>query len=201
MRTFIIKARKASTNLEKLKNQLGSKDHFEVVLHSIMNAFFIASDFRQNVEVYIIFDGAHDFPITLKLSSEQGLSFSGFHEQAIYKVLAEALLQATGLKKNQVMKVSCGIEALGFGLETLIKNLLEQQRSIFILDKKGEPIRELDFPSCPVFLLSDHLMMPKKTLIGLKRRGLRSLSLGKKMLFASQCVVLIQHELDIQGFD
>lgn len=201
MRTFIIKARKATTNPEKLKNQIGSKDHFEVVLHSVMNAFFIASDFRQNVEVYIVFDGAHDFPVTLKLSGQHGLSFAGFHEQAIYKVIAEALSRVSELKKNQVLSVSSGIEILGYGLETLIKNLLEQQRNIFILDKKGEAIRELEFPSHPVFLLSDHLMMPKKTLIGLKRRGLRSLSLGKKMLFASQCVVLIQHELDIQGFD
>jgi tRNA (pseudouridine54-N1)-methyltransferase len=38
--------------------------------------------------------------------------------------------------------------------------------------------------------------MPKKTFHGLERLGAKKISLGAKMLFASQCVVLIQHELD-----
>jgi tRNA (pseudouridine54-N1)-methyltransferase len=38
--------------------------------------------------------------------------------------------------------------------------------------------------------------MPKNTLHGLERLGAQKVSLGSKMLFASQCVVLIHHELD-----
>ena len=38
--------------------------------------------------------------------------------------------------------------------------------------------------------------MPKKILPSLERLGARKLSLGGTMLFASQCVVLIHHELD-----
>ena len=38
--------------------------------------------------------------------------------------------------------------------------------------------------------------MPKKVLPSLERMGARMLSLGPTMLFASQCVVLIHHELD-----
>jgi tRNA (pseudouridine54-N1)-methyltransferase len=40
------------------------------------------------------------------------------------------------------------------------------------------------------------LMMPKKTVTGLKRKGVNTISLGKKMLFASQCVVLLHDQLD-----
>lgn len=199
MRTFILKARRASTCPEKLKTQLGSKDHFEVILHSVMNAFFTASDFRQEVEVYIVFEGANNFPQTLKLSGREGLSFSGFHEHAIFQVIQEAFFQSRSLEKNQHLLLIPGVEMLGFGLEPLVKKLLLEERPIFILDKKGDDVRQIRLPDDPVFLLTDHLMMPKKTLLGLKRRGLRSLSLGKKMLFASQCVVIIQHELDIQG--
>jgi tRNA (pseudouridine54-N1)-methyltransferase len=38
--------------------------------------------------------------------------------------------------------------------------------------------------------------MPKKTLCNLERLNAKKISLGSKMLFASQCVVLIHHELD-----
>jgi tRNA (pseudouridine54-N1)-methyltransferase len=38
--------------------------------------------------------------------------------------------------------------------------------------------------------------MPTKTLGSLERLGARKFTLGSKMLFASQCVVLVHHELD-----
>ena len=38
--------------------------------------------------------------------------------------------------------------------------------------------------------------MPKNSFHTLDRLGTRRISLGRKMLFASQCVVLIHHALD-----
>jgi tRNA (pseudouridine54-N1)-methyltransferase len=38
--------------------------------------------------------------------------------------------------------------------------------------------------------------MPKKVLPSLERLGAKQLSLGPTMLFASQCVLLIHHQLD-----
>ena len=52
------------------------------------------------------------------------------------------------------------------------------------------------FSDNPCFLLTDHIPMPKKTFNSLERLGTKKISLGPKMLFASQCVVLIHHALD-----
>jgi tRNA (pseudouridine54-N1)-methyltransferase len=38
--------------------------------------------------------------------------------------------------------------------------------------------------------------MPKNTFHTLDKLGAKRITLGKTMLFASQCVVLIHHELD-----
>ena len=38
--------------------------------------------------------------------------------------------------------------------------------------------------------------MPRKTFNSLERLGAKKITLGPRMLFASQCVVLIHHELD-----
>ena len=51
-------------------------------------------------------------------------------------------------------------------------------------------------PENPCFLLTDHLPMPRKSFNSLERLGAKKISLGPRMLFASQCVTLIQHELD-----
>jgi tRNA (pseudouridine54-N1)-methyltransferase len=64
------------------------------------------------------------------------------------------------------------------------------------MDRKGTPIREQSFQGNSCFVLTDHIPMPKKTFHSLERLGAKKITLGSKMLFASQCVVLIHHELD-----
>ncbi len=88
-----------------------------------------------------------------------------------------------------------GLYISAYGFEKLIGSLIEH-RSVYLLDRKGEDIRTTELETNPVFILSDHLAMPKNNIKSLKRQGLKMISLGKKMLFASQCVVLINHELD-----
>lgn len=197
MRTFIIKARKGTTRWERVRSQVGSKDHFEVVAHSVVNAFFVSNGFREDVEVYIVLDSAEDFPRTIKLSS--GISIAGFHEDAVLEIVEKALKESPALQKNETQKIAPGLEISGFGFEKLASHLLET-RPVYLLDRKGDDIRETEFPANPVFILSDHLAMPKNSIKGLVRHGLKTISLGKKMLFASQCVVLINYELDRAGF-
>jgi len=203
VRTFIIKARKGTTRWELVRSQIGSRAHFEVIAHAVINAFFISNGFRDDVEVYIVLDSSEDFPRTIKLSSSAGLSLAGFHEAAVLDVIETALKDSQGLQKNTTMDVAPGVQISGFGLEKLVGSLLGddslENRPVYLLEPKGEDIRTMlleDQPINPVFILSDHLALPKKSVKGFKRHGLKTISLGKKMLFAAQCVVLLNYELD-----
>lgn len=198
MRTFIIRARKGTTRWDRVRSQVGGKAHLEVVAHSVINAFFISSDFRTDVEVYIVLDSSEDFPRTIRLSSSEGLSLSGFHEDAVIALIEAALKDSCGLQKNETRATSRGVQVSGFGFETLISELI-QTRPLYLLDRKAEDIRQITLEDNPVFILSDHLVMPKKTIAGLQRKGLHTVSLGKRMLFASQCIVLIHDQMDRQG--
>jgi len=79
--------------------------------------------------------------------------------------------------------------------ERLVQSLAEDHQ-LFVMGRKGPPIREQVFAGNPCFLLTDHIPMPKKTFHTLERLGAKKITLGSKMLFASQCVVLIHCELD-----
>lgn len=195
MRTFIIRARKGTTRWQGLRSKIGGSEHIEVVAHSVINAFFVSTDFRKDVEFYIILDSSEDFPRTIKLSGGEGLSLSGFHEEAVFELVEKALKAGIGIQKNETRKVAPGLQISGFGFEVLVSQLLEN-RPVYLLEPKGNDMRTIELEPNPVFVLSDHLAMPKKSIKGLKRHGLRSISLGKKMLFASQCVVIINYELD-----
>lgn len=195
MRTFILRARKGTTRWQKIRSQLGAKEHFEVIPHTVMNAFFYSNGFRQDVEVYIVLDSSEDFPRTIKLSGNEGLSIAGFHEEAIVELIEQALKNSANLKKDEIKTIAPGLSIYGFGFEKLIGELIAT-RTIYLLEPKGEDIRTTHIEPDPVFILSDHIAMPKNIMKSLKRRGLKTISLGKKMLFASQCVVLINHEMD-----
>ena len=198
MRTFIIRARKGTTRWDQVRSQMGGKEHFEVIAHSVINAFFVSNGFREDVEVYIILDSSEDFPRTIKLSSNDRLSIAGFHEEAVLELVEKALKEGQGLQKDETRQIAPGLQISGFGFERLVGNLL-QTRPVYLLDRKGSDVRSTEFGVDPVFVLSDHLAMPKNSVKGLKRRGLQTVSLCKKMLFASQCVVLIHYELDRAG--
>jgi tRNA (pseudouridine54-N1)-methyltransferase len=178
---------------------VGGREHFEIIAHSVINAFFVSNGFRDDVEVYIILDSSEDFPRTIKLSSSEGLSLAGFHEAAVVELVEKALKEGHGLQKDQTRSLAPGVYISGFGFERLIGNLLET-RSVYLLDRKGEDIKSIELEPNPVFVLSDHLVMPKKSVKGFERKGLKMISLGRKMLFASQCVVIINYELDRAGF-
>lgn len=195
MRTFIIRARKGSTRWDKIRSNIGTNNHFEVVAHTVINAFFTSNNFRDDTEVYIILDSSEDFPRTIHLSGNEGLSIAGFHEDAVFDLIENTLKQSQLLKKDETLTIAPGVKISGFGFEKCVKHLLET-RPVYLMDRKGEDIRNIVFTENPVFVLSDHLPMPKNSIKGLQRHGLKTMSLGKKMLFASQCVVLIHHELD-----
>lgn len=196
LRTFIIRARKGTTRWERLRANIGTREHFEVVAHTVINAFFVSNGFRDDVEVYIILDSSEDFPRTIRLSSKEGLSIAGFNEEAVIELVEKALKQSQHLQKDETYVIAPGLQISGFGFEKLINQLLET-RSIYLLDPKGENVRTTAIKPNPVFILSDHLAMPKNNIKALKRRGIQSISLCKKMLFASQCVVILNYELDM----
>lgn len=197
MRTFVLRARKASARPDKLREQIGGKEHVEVIAHAVMNAFFISNGFREEVDVYIILDSSEDFPRTIHLIGAEGLSIAGFHENAIIDVIEHALKNSIGLQKDETRTMTAGVTISGFGFEKLIRSLLAT-RPVYLLDRKGDDIRATSLENNPVFVLSDHLAMPSNIVKSFIRQGARTLSLGKKMLFASQCIVIINHELDLQ---
>ena len=68
---------------------------------------------------------------------------------------------------------------------------------VFVLDKKGESLRQVKIPRESVFILGDHEGLPRKELKRLKKIT-TPISIGPKIYFASQVVSIINNELDIR---
>jgi tRNA (pseudouridine54-N1)-methyltransferase len=195
MRTFVLRARAAPTDGRKLLASVGTEVHAEILAHALMNAIFVAQSHRADVVVYLVLESTQDYSRTIRFDANAMHEIGGFDERALLGKVAKALDASHGMGKDQARPVESGVEVRTTSFERLVQELAADHE-LYVMDRKGAPIREQSFGDRPCFLLTDHIPMPKKTFHGLERLGARKISLGPTMLFASQCVVVIHHELD-----
>jgi tRNA (pseudouridine54-N1)-methyltransferase len=194
-RSFVLRARAAPTDSRKLLAAVGGEAHVEILAHTLMNAIFVAQSHRADVVVYLVLESTPDFSRTIRFEADAMRDLGGFHEQALFAKIARALDASRGMGKDEAREVESGVTVRTVSFERLVQELAEVH-PLFVMDPGGRPIREQGFEGDPCFLLTDHIPMPKKTFHSLDRLGARKIALGTTMLFASQCVVLIHHELD-----
>lgn len=195
MRTFVLRARAAPTDSQKLLASVGQEAHTEILAHTLMNAVFIAQSHRADVVVYLVLESTQDYSRTIRFEPEAMHDIGGFDERSLLGKIAKALDASRGMGKEETRPVESGVTVRTLSFERLVQELAVDHQ-LFMMDRKGAPIRGQVFEDNPCFLLTDHIPMPKKTFGSLERLGTKKLALGSKMLFASQCVVLIHHELD-----
>lgn len=195
MRTFVLRARAAPTDSRALLAGVGTPAHTEILAHTLMNAIFVAQSHRPDVIVYLVLESTRDFSRTIRFEANAMTDISGFDERALLGKVAQALDASAGMGKDETRPVEPGVEVRTMSFERLVKHLSEDHQ-LFVMDRKGTPIRGQAFSGHPCFLLTDHIPMPRKVLPSLERMGAKKISLGPTMLFASQCVVLIHHALD-----
>ena len=195
MRTFVLRARAAPTDSQKLLAAIGQEAHPEILAHTLMNAMFVAQSHRRDVVVYLVLESTQDFSRTVRFEANAMHSIGGFDERALLGKVAAALDVSRGMGKEETRPVESGVTVRTISFEKLVQELAADHQ-LFVMDPKGTPIGKQAFDGSPCFLLTDHIPMPKNTFHTLDRLGTKRISLGRKMLFASQCVVLIHHALD-----
>lgn len=195
MRTFVLRARAAPTDSRKLLASVGQDAHTEILAHTLMNAIFVAQSHRPDVVIYLVLESTQDFSRTIRFDVNDMQDIGGFNEGALLGKIAKALDASRAMGKDETRPVESGVTVRTTSFERLAQELADNHQ-LFLMDPKGTSIREQVFEASPCFLLTDHIPMPKKTVPGLERLGAKKITLGSTMLFASQCVVLIHHELD-----
>lgn len=195
MRSFVLRARAAPTDSQKLLASVGKDAHAEILAHTLMNAIFVAQSHRADVMVYLVLESTSDFSRTIRFEANAMHEIGGFDERALLGKVAKALDASKGMGKEESRPVESGVIVRTVAFERLVQELAENHQ-LYVMDRKGTSIREQVFEGNPCFLLTDHIPMPKNTFHTLDRLGAKKITLGPKMLFASQCVVLIHNELD-----
>ena len=192
---FIVRARAASTDPAQFLASVGKGAHVEYLAQIIVSALMISKGHRDDTTLSLVLEDSLDFSRCLTFFGGKLGDLGGTTEAALLKVIADSLGLSKGLAKEASITTPIGVQATAISFEHLVKAKVADQR-VFLLDPKGEDIRAIDLPIDAIFLLTDHVPMPKKNLKTLVRQGVKKISLGPVMLHASQCISVIQNELD-----
>ena len=195
MREFIYFSNKARTTGNFDSNKLMEAGRMDIAIHFFINVFFLSNKIRDTTKLHLIFNGPPNPPAHLEIFPE-GHKTSGKISLSKKNVagLIKKLLYKLGNKK---IIVEPGYEIEKKSLFKVIADLKEKNKEIYVLDKKGEDIRNIKFSDNSVFVVADQEGFPTKELKKLKSLG-TAISIGKETYFASQVATIINHELDRQ---
>lgn len=195
MPEYIVRAHSAPADPGQLLAAVGSGAHVEYLAQIIVNALFVAKGHRNDVTLTLVLEKSGDYSRALSIPGNAFGSLGGLHESALLEVIADSLFEGRGLAKEASVTTGLGIRVSATSFEHIARDRLAGG-PVFLLDRKGQDVREVSVPRNAAFLLTDHVPMPKKLARSLVRRGAIPVSLGPVMLHASQCVVVVQNEID-----
>ncbi|MFH1607669.1 MAG: hypothetical protein ABIA78_00900 [archaeon] len=204
MRHIIYFSSKAVTSGKALsETNLMKAGRMDIAIHSFIQGIFLSHDVREDTVFHFIFYGMPDPPkhIEISIVKNRGLPEEGKVERIdiskkdVSKLIQKILYKYQVGEKREVYQ-GCFVEKKSF--LKVIDELKKQDSEIFILDKKGEDIREAKIKDNCVFIVGDHEGLPKKEMKRLTQIA-TPISIGPKMYFASQTVAVLNNELDRRG--
>ena len=205
MRHFVYFSRNAATSgkvvfggrdlagLKALSGDLMKAGRMDIAIHVLISSFFLSNDVRDDVKLHLIFYGMPDPPKHIEIQVKPELKIS---KKDVAGLIKRILYKYKEGEKKEVFP-GCFVEKKSF-LKVIEE--LEGEREIFILDKKGEDIRDVETEELKdaVFVLGDQDGLPDKELRRLKKTA-KMVNIGPKMYFASQVVAVLNNELDRRG--
>ena len=186
MREFIYYSTKARTS--------GNWDdpmkagRMDIVFNVVIQAFFLSNNIRDDMKLHLIFNGPPNPPMHLILEYDPEIPIS---KKDIGSLIKKMLYKCNNEKMTKVFP-GCYIEKKSF--KVLLHELENEGKKIMVLDKKGEPLRQIKTLDNCVFVIGDHDGLPFKELKQYKNR----ISIGRKLYFASQAFIIVHNELDLR---
>ena len=183
-RQFIIYSRLGRTDAHFIN--LHDAGRLDVVHECIVSALFLSHGLRRNVVFHAVLSGPPRPPVHLQIDGA-----------TLFDVRTDQQTWTTILKNVLQGKPHPGITTDKTSFETLLKTKAAQQQ-VYVLEEKGTNIYDASLSEDSVFVLGDHIGLPKTAESYALRYG-QKVSLGKQPYLAAHCITILNHALDQQA--
>jgi tRNA (pseudouridine54-N1)-methyltransferase len=159
----------------------------DIVYECAVASLFLSHAIRKDTIFHAILNGPPNPPLHLKIEGA-----------TLHDVRTDQQTWTKILKKILSGKAHPGITLTKTSFEALIKAKAGQSQ-ILILEEGGKDISQIEIGEKPVFVLGDHVGLPKKVEAFAMRYG-EKVSLGKKPYLAATCIAILNYILDRKIF-
>jgi len=181
VREFILYSRKGRTD-PRFSN-LRDAGRLDIVHECILASFFLSHGIRRNVIFHAILSGPPSPPLHLRIDGVQLKDVRT--DQATWEEIFRKVLSG---------KSHPGISIQKRSFESLLKEKSSTQ-TVYVLEEGGKDIFEVSLEENPIFVLGDHIGLPKKV-EGFALRYGRNISLGAQPYLAASCITTVNYLMD-----
>ena len=182
-REFILFSRSGKTSPDF--HNLHDAGRLDIVHECTVASLFLSHGLRKNVVFHAILNGPPNPPMHIEINGER-----------LYDVRTDMDTWQRVLKKVISGKPHPGITANKTSFEALLKAKAENT-SIYVLEEDGKDVAETELTANAVFVIGDHVGLPKKAEAFALRYG-EKISLGKQPYLAASCITILNYLLDRQ---
>lgn len=184
MRTFIVFSERGRTKGDF--RDLMKAGRLDILCHDVIAAFFLSNAMRSDVSLHLVLNGPPDPPKHIEFVSNE--------EMPISKKDIGNLLRAVLWKYKPRRR----IEAFpGISIEKkYFEDVLSENKGFYLLESAGKHISQVELGPDPVFVLGDHMGLPRNERKAARKLAEERISIGPMPYFSSQCIVIVNNHLD-----
>ena len=181
MREFVLYSRLGRTDSNFAS--LHDAGRLDIIYECAVASLFLSHALRKNVMFHAALNGPPNPPLHLSIDGGQ-----------LHDVRTDQQTWTIILKKILSGKQHPGLTLTKTSFEALIKEKAGSAR-VYVLEEDGKDINEITMDANPVFVLGDHVGLPKKAEAYALRFG-EKISLGKTPYLAATCITILNYHLD-----
>jgi len=181
LREFVLYSRKGRTDSKF--TSLRAAGRLDVVHECIVASLFLSHGIRRNVFFHALLSGPPFPPLHLCIDGSRLRNAPT--DQGAWKEILRNVLSG---------KFHPGLNVDKTSFEALLK-AKSNEAPIYVLEEGGKNILEVDIGKNPVFVLGDHIGLPRKVEVFALRYG-EKVSLAKQPYLAASCINIVNYLLD-----
>jgi len=181
LREFILYSRLGRTDAKW--TNLHDAGRLDIVYECAVASLFLSHAIRKDVVFHAVLNGPPSPPVHLKVEGA-----------TLHDVRTDQQTWTNILKKVLAGKTHPGVSTEKLGFEALLKMKAEKSQ-IYVLEEGGRDVGEVSVGENSVFVLGDHVGLPRKVEAYALRYG-EKISLGRKPYLAATCISILNYILD-----
>jgi tRNA (pseudouridine54-N1)-methyltransferase len=183
MREFLLYSRMGRTDTHW--TSLHDAGRLDIVYECIVTSLFLSHGLRRDVNFNAVLNGPPSPPTHLHINGVE-----------LYDVRTDIETWQVIIRKALSGKAHPGVTTTKTSFEALLKDRASSH-AVYVLEEGGKPLSGIEIAQDPLFIVGDHVGLPKKTETFALRFG-EKISLGRQPYLAASCITILNYTLDQQ---